>query len=59
MDEHDTRLITDVQYVAPLMAYFNSKLHMDSKILTLDDGKYFIDGTENNLHWVKTESGSS
>lgn len=39
MDVHNTRLITDVQYLAPLMAYFNSKLGPDSKILTLDDGK--------------------
>ena len=39
MDVHNTRLITDVQYLAPLMAYFNSKLGPDSKILTLDDGE--------------------
>ncbi|XP_015778697.1 PREDICTED: uncharacterized protein LOC107356608 [Acropora digitifera] len=38
MDVYNTRLITDVQYLAPLMAYFNSKLGSDSKILTLDDG---------------------
>ena len=57
MDVHDTKLITDVQYLAPLMAYFNTKLHVKSKVLTLDDGKYFIDGMENNLHWFKTESG--
>lgn len=39
MDVHDTSLITDVQYLAPLMAYFNSKLCKDSKVLTLDDGE--------------------
>ena len=41
MDVHDTRLITDVQYLAPLMAYFSPKQHPDSKVLTLDDGKTF------------------
>lgn len=39
MDVHDTTLMKDVQYVAPLMAYFNPKLHAHSKVLTLDDGK--------------------
>ena len=38
MDVHNTKLITDVQYLAPLMAYFSSKLHVDSKVLTQDDG---------------------
>ena len=42
MDEHDTRLMTDVQYLAPLMAYFNPKQHPDSKVLTLDDGKCLL-----------------
>ena len=40
MDVHDTNLITQVQYLAPLMAYFSPKLHNDSKVLTLDDGKH-------------------
>ena len=30
MDVHNTRLMTDVQYLALLMAYFNSKLTKDS-----------------------------
>lgn len=38
MDVHDTNLITEVQYLAPLMAYFDSKLGENSKVLTLDDG---------------------
>ena len=38
MDVHDTTLMTDVQYLAPLMAYFSPKLHRDSQVLTLDDG---------------------
>ena len=41
MDVYKTRLITSVQYLAPLMAYFSPKQHPDSKVLTLDDGKYF------------------
>ena len=40
MDVHDTLLMTDVQYLAPLMAYFNSKLGGDSQVLTLDDGEW-------------------
>ena len=42
MDTHDTRLMTQVQYLAPLMAYFNPHLTRDSKVLTLDDGKLMI-----------------
>jgi len=38
MDVYKTRLITSVQYLAPLMAYFSPKQHPDSKVLTLDDG---------------------
>ncbi|XP_078376887.1 plexin domain-containing protein 2-like isoform X5 [Oculina patagonica] len=38
MDTHDTKLMTQVQYLAPLMAYFNPHLKRDSKVLTLDDG---------------------
>jgi len=41
MDVYNTSLITDVQYLAPLMAYFSPKQHQDSKVLTLDDGKTF------------------
>ena len=40
MDVHNTRLITVVQYLAPLMAYFNFKLTKDSKVLALDVGEY-------------------
>ena len=39
MDVHDTSLITDVQYLAPLMAYFNPRLYVNSTVLTLDDGE--------------------
>ena len=39
MDVHDTKLMTQVQYLAPLMAYFNPHLGDDSKVSTLDDGK--------------------
>ena len=39
MDVHDTSLITDVQYLAPLMAYFNPSLSLNSTVLTLDDGE--------------------
>ena len=38
MDVHDSKLITQVQYLAPLMAYFNPHLGHDSKVYTLDDG---------------------
>lgn len=41
MDVHYTSLITDVQYLAPLMAYFSSKQDANSTnstVLTLDDG---------------------
>ena len=39
MDTHDTKLMTQVQYLAPLMAYFNPHLKRDSKVFTLDDGR--------------------
>ena len=39
MDVHVTSLITDVQYLAPLMAYFNPSLSVNSTVLTLDDGE--------------------
>lgn len=39
MDTHDTTLITEVQYLAPLMAYFSSQMDENSKIYTLDDGR--------------------
>ena len=39
MDIHDTTLIKNVQYLAPLMAYFNPTLNAASKVLTLDDGE--------------------
>lgn len=39
MDVHDTSLITEVQYLAPLMAYFNPSLSVNSTVLTLDDGE--------------------
>ena len=39
MDVHDTSLITEVQYLAPLMAYFNPSLSANSTVLTLDDGE--------------------
>ena len=42
MDTHDTKLITQVQYLAPLMAYFNPHLNRESKVLTLDDGMFTI-----------------
>ncbi|XP_078376908.1 plexin domain-containing protein 2-like [Oculina patagonica] len=38
MDTHLTKLMTQVQYVAPLMAYFDPHLQKSSKVLTLDDG---------------------
>jgi len=41
MDVHDTSLITEVQYLAPLMAYFNPSLSVNSTVLTLDDGELF------------------
>ena len=40
MDVHDTKLMTQVQYLAPLMAYFNPHLTRKSKVSTLDDGKF-------------------
>ena len=39
MDVHNTSLITEVQYLAPLMAYFNLILSVNSAVLTLDDGE--------------------
>ena len=39
MDTHDTRLMTEVQYLAPLMAYFSSQMDENSKVYTLDDGR--------------------
>ncbi|KAM7447605.1 Plexin domain-containing protein 2 [Porites harrisoni] len=38
MDVYNTSLLTDVQYLAPLMAYFSPDYHPDSKVITLDDG---------------------
>ena len=38
MDVHDTKLMTQVQYLAPLMAYFNPHLNKTSKVFTLEDG---------------------
>ncbi|XP_073237343.1 plexin domain-containing protein 2-like isoform X2 [Porites lutea] len=38
MDFYNTSLLTDVQYLAPLMAYFSPDHHPDSKVITLDDG---------------------
>ena len=39
MDELDTKFLTDVQYVAPLMAQFNPHLRESSDVLTNDDGQ--------------------
>ncbi|CAH3030563.1 unnamed protein product, partial [Porites evermanni] len=38
MDVYNTSLITDVQYVAPLTAYFSLDHHPDSQVTSLDDG---------------------
>lgn len=57
MDTHDTTLITEVQYLAPLMAYFSSQMDENSKIYTLDDG------TQLTVQWFnvsvhnKTDAG--
>ena len=40
MDIQDTMLIKNVQYLVPVMAYFNPKLNAASKVLTLDDDEY-------------------
>ena len=42
MDVYNTSLLTDVQYLAPLMAYFSPDHHPDSKVITLDDGIKYI-----------------
>ena len=56
MDVHDTKLMTQVQYLAPLMAYFNPHLGDDSKVSTLDDGKLiFVWTFLNNNNNVYTQ----
>ncbi|XP_027057351.1 plexin domain-containing protein 2-like [Pocillopora damicornis] len=51
MDVHDTRLMTQVQYLAPLMAYFNPHLDKDSKVLTLhDESKLTVQWNQVHLH---------
>ncbi|XP_068742567.1 plexin domain-containing protein 1-like [Montipora capricornis] len=58
MDVYNTQLMTEVQYLAPLMAYFNSKLGGDSQVLTLDDGtKLTVQWRKVLLH-NKTDVGS-
>ncbi|XP_068670734.1 plexin domain-containing protein 2-like isoform X2 [Montipora foliosa] len=58
MDVYNTLLMTEVQYLAPLMAYFNSKLGGDSQVLTLDDGtKLTVQWRKVLLH-NKTDVGS-
>ena len=42
MDFYNTSLLTDVQYLAPLMAYFSPDHHPDSKVITLDDGIKYL-----------------
>ena len=42
MDFYNTSLLTDVQYLAPLMAYFSPDYHPDSKVITLDDGNKYL-----------------
>ena len=42
MDVYNTSLITDVQYVAPLMAYFSLDHHPDSQVTSLDDGMKYL-----------------
>lgn len=58
MDIHDTTLIKNVQYLAPLMAYFNPKLNAASKVLTLDDGKQLTVQWLNVLLHNKPEVGT-
>ena len=55
MDVHDTKLMTQVQYLAPLMAYFNPRLGDDSKVSTLDDGKLIFVWTFLNNNNVYTQ----
>ena len=55
MDVHDTKLMTQVQYLAPLMAYFNPHLGDDSKVSTLDDGKLIFVWTFLNNNNVYTQ----
>ncbi|XP_020613913.1 plexin domain-containing protein 2-like [Orbicella faveolata] len=51
MDVHDTKLMTQVQYLAPLMAYFNPHLSKDSKVYTLDDeSKLTVEWYNVHLH---------
>ncbi|KAK2550302.1 Plexin domain-containing protein 1 [Acropora cervicornis] len=57
MDVHDTSLITDVQYLAPLMAYFNPSLSVNSTVLTLDDGEQLTVQWRNILLHNKTNVG--
>ncbi|XP_067056809.1 plexin domain-containing protein 2-like isoform X3 [Acropora muricata] len=57
MDVHKTSLITDVQYLAPLMAYFNPSLSVNSTVLTLDDGKQLTVQWRNILLHNKTNVG--
>ena len=42
MDFYNTSLLTDVQYLAPVMAYFSPDHHRDSKVITLDDGIKYL-----------------
>ncbi|XP_015767952.1 PREDICTED: plexin domain-containing protein 2-like isoform X2 [Acropora digitifera] len=57
MDVHDTSLITEVQYLAPLMAYFNPSLSVNSTVLTLDDGEQLTVQWRNILLHNKTNVG--
>lgn len=51
MDVHDTKLMTQVQYLAPLMAYFNPHLSKGSKVLTLhDESKLTVEWYQVYLH---------
>ena len=42
MDVYNTFLITDAQYVAPLMAYFSLNHHPDSQVTSFDDGIKYL-----------------
>ncbi|XP_067056805.1 plexin domain-containing protein 1-like isoform X3 [Acropora muricata] len=57
MDVHVTSLITDVQYLAPLMAYFNPSLSVNSTVLTLDNGEQLTVQWRNILLHNKTNVG--
>ncbi|XP_015767960.1 PREDICTED: plexin domain-containing protein 1-like isoform X2 [Acropora digitifera] len=57
MDVHKTSLVTDVQYLAPLMAYFNPSLSVNSTVLTLDDGEQLTVQWRNILLHNKTNVG--